>query len=268
MVTGTGPSGRIVRRDAEEAIAVADRSASETAAASEGVQPQPASEGSGAPHSRVRKAIAARLSASKREVPHFYLKRTVEVDALLKLRAQINEAGGTKVSVNDLLVKAVAVAHTAEPAANVVWTDEEMLSFDTVDVAVAVASDRGLVTPVVRDVESRSIGAVSKEVKRLAVAANQGSLKQHELEGGTITVTNLGMFGVDEFAAIINPPQSMILAVGAVRDSPVVREGEVVVRSTLGLVLSVDHRAIDGALAARWLDAYATALASPLGLLL
>lgn len=273
-VLGSGPGGRIVRRDAAEAIARAaeqpSRDASDAPAdgTSTNAERSSTADHVATPHSRLRKAVATRLSASKREVPHFYLKRTVEVDALLQLRSEVNGSADTKISVNDFLLKAVAAAYRAVSDANVIWTDEEMLSFESVDVSVAVASDRGLVTPVVRGIDNRSVGSISREVKRLAAAANEGKLKQHELEGGTISVTNLGMFGVDEFAAIINPPQSLILAVGAVRPAAVARDGEVAIAQTLSLVLSVDHRAIDGALAARWLDAYVTALSAPMGLLL
>lgn len=275
-VSGTGPGGRIVRSDAEAAIE-RSRSAAEcevsdrddTSARPIGLElPESDRLLLRTPHSRLRRAIASRLLASKRDVPHFYLRRTIEVDDLLALRRQINESAEPKVSVNDLLVKAVAAAYRSVPEANVVWTDDELIQFESVDVAVAVASERGLVTPVVRDVARRSISVVSSEIKRLVGDANAGNLQQHELEGGALTVTNLGMHNVDDFAAIINPPQSMILSIGAVRSTPVVHDGQIVVASTLGVVLSVDHRAIDGVLAARWLESYATALQCPLNLLL
>ncbi|WP_399895331.1 dihydrolipoamide acetyltransferase family protein [Streptomyces sp. BBFR51] len=275
-VTGSGPGGRIVRRDAEEAVQRAAQAAAPpgpptpaVAAGGTGIQ-LPLGFGEPAratPHSRLRRAIATRLAQSKREVPHFYLKRSVEVDALLRLRADLNAGAGVRISVNDLLVKAVATAHTAVPQANVVWTEDALLHYESADVAVAIASARGLVTPVLRDVGHKSVGSVSAEVRRFVRTAEEGSLRQRDLEGGSITVTNLGMHGVDEFSAIINPPQSMILAVGAIRPVPVVRESEVVAASSMSLVLSVDHRAVDGALAAQWLDALVDAVGRPYRLL-
>ncbi|PPS90807.1 dihydrolipoamide acetyltransferase family protein [Streptomyces sp. MH60] len=275
-VTGSGPGGRVVRRDAEEAVQRAAQASAPpapptpaVAAGDTGAQ-LPLGFGEPAqvtPHSRLRRAIAIRLTQSKREVPHFYLKRSVEVDALLRLRADLNAGADVRISVNDLLVKAVAAAHTAVPQANVVWTEDALLHYESADVAVAIASERGLVTPVLRGVGEKSVGLVSAEVRRFVRAAEEGALRQRDLEGGSITVTNLGMHGVDEFSAIINPPQSMILAVGAIRSVPVVREAEVVAASSLSLVLSVDHRAVDGALAARWLDALVDAVARPYRLL-
>uniref|UniRef100_UPI0015EFE022 2-oxo acid dehydrogenase subunit E2 n=1 Tax=Pseudonocardia pini TaxID=2758030 RepID=UPI0015EFE022 len=218
------------------------------------------------PHSRLRKAIASRLTRSKQEIPHFYLKRSAAVDELLALRAQLNTHSPVRISVNDLLIRAVAVAHRAVPAANVVWTDDALRRFDGVDVSVAVAGERGLVTPVVRGLENRSLSSISSEVRRLVEAANAGRLQQRELEGGSITVSNLGMYGVEQFSAIINPPQSAILAVGAGTPSVRVVDGEVTVVTTIDLVLSVDHRAIDGALAAEWLAAFVEAVEQPLRL--
>jgi pyruvate dehydrogenase E2 component (dihydrolipoamide acetyltransferase) len=219
----------------------------------------------------MRRAIANRLSQSKREVPHFYVKRTVRLDPLLRLREELNTQLPVRISVNDLIVRAVAAAHLEVPDANVVWTEEGLRRFESVDVAVAIASERGLVTPVLRSVERTSVSAVSRQIKGFVESANAGRLQQRDLEGGTISVTNLGMYGVDEFAAIINPPHSAILAVGAGKASPVVvDEGEgpqVRVETTMQLVLSVDHRAIDGALAAQWLGALVHVLEHPLALL-
>ena len=184
----------------------------------------------------------------------------------MALRAEIN-AGDMKVSLNDLVVKAVGAAHRAVPEMNVIWTPDSVRSFDTVDVAVAVATDRGLLTPVVRDVTSLTVSAVAARVRDLAERARAGRLKQDELEGGTISVTNLGMYGVEEFAAIINPPHAAILAVGAVRDEPVVEDGAVVPGKLMTVTLSVDHRPVDGVLAARWLAALKELLEHPVRLL-
>ncbi|MFG1921811.1 dihydrolipoamide acetyltransferase family protein [Cryptosporangium sp. NPDC048952] len=280
-VRGSGPNGRIVRRDVEQAVATRSTPAApaQTAPPQAGAASRPTdappsavSEGAAAdyeeiPHSRLRRAIAARLTASKRDIPHFYLKRTANVDALLALRAQLNAVADEKISVNDLLIRAVAAAHLAVPDANVSWTDDSLHRYRTVDISVAIASDRGLVTPVLRGVESLSTSAISRGVKQYVAQAAAGKLQQRDLEGGSITITNLGMYGVDEFAAIINPPQSAILAVGTARPEPVVIDGEITTATTLGLVLSVDHRAIDGALAAQWMAALVAAVEAPLRLL-
>ena len=273
-VSGTGPNGRIVRKDVEAAIAQASKPAT---AIPEPAIPEPAAPApkvvaadAGAfeeiPHSRVRAIIARRLTASKQTVPHFYVRRTARIDELLALRKQLNAVFPEKISVNDLIVRAVAVAHGAVPDANVIWTDDAMRRYHTVDIGVAIASARGLVTPVLRNVSGMSLSAISAQVKGFARQADEGRLMQRDLEGGTIAVSNLGMYGVDEFAAIINPPQSAILAVGAGTPAPSVVDGELTVATQLTLVLSVDHRAIDGSLAAQWMAALVTALEEPLRL--
>jgi pyruvate dehydrogenase E2 component (dihydrolipoamide acetyltransferase) len=272
-VAGTGPNGRIVRKDVEAAIAQGKAVAPTPTVTT--VQPAavvaPPAKQTGAafteiPHSRVRAVIASRLTASKQTVPHFYVRRTARIDALLDLRRQLNAVSPAKISVNDLIIRAVAVAHVAVPDANVIWTDDAMRRYDTVDIGVAIASARGLVTPVLRNVSAMSLSAISTQVRTFAQQADEARLMQRDLEGGTIAVSNLGMYGVDEFAAIINPPQSAILAVGAGKPGPAVVDGELQVATQLTLVLSVDHRAIDGALAAQWMAALVTALEEPLRL--
>lgn len=253
---GTGPNGRIVRRDVEAAIAAEKRTA-----------PEPHNGYLDEPHSRQRAAIAASLTHSKQTAPHFYLRATPDVGALLRVRAELNTAPGPRISVNDLVLKAVAIAHTRVPAMNVVWTETAVRRFATVDLAIAVATERGLVTPVVRSVETLRISEVAATTADFAQRARAGSLRQYELQGGSATVTNLGMFGTEEFAAIINPPQSAILAVGAVRDAAVVRDGEVVAAPVMTVTVSVDHRPIDGALAARWMHELVTLLEHPAHLL-
>jgi pyruvate dehydrogenase E2 component (dihydrolipoamide acetyltransferase) len=270
-LTGTGPHGRVVRADVEAAIA--DRATTEPEVQKAPAAPAAAPVDSGrsdlVPHSRLRRAIARRLTASKATVPHFYLRGSATVDALLALRADINAAGtAAKISVNDLVVKAVAAAHRAVPETNVVWTDDGMRRFDTVDIGVAVATDGGLVTPVVRGVDRLPVSQVAAATGDLADRARRGALRQDELEGGSATVTNLGMYGTEEFTAIINPPQSMILAVGAARREPVVTAGgDLAAATVLRVTLSVDHRAIDGALAARWMRAFLDLLEHPLRIL-
>ncbi|MET1038776.1 MAG: dihydrolipoamide acetyltransferase family protein [Aeromicrobium sp.] len=281
-VSGTGPNGRITRKDAELAMAgqasAAERSDAQSVAASPdaaGATPsspprRAATSGAGfeeIEHSRLRRAVAGRLTSSKQTVPHFYVKRTVRIDELLRLRAQLNDVSATRISVNDLVVRAVGAAHVEVPEANVVWTDDAMRQFDSVDVGVAISSERGLVTPVLRSVESTAPSGVARRIREFVQQANEGKLQQRDLEGGSISVTNLGMHGVEEFVAIINPPQSAILAVGAGTPQPVVVEGEIVVATVMTLVLSVDHRAIDGALAARWMAALVNILEQPMRLL-
>lgn len=284
-VKGTGPRGRIRKRDAEEAIWRAQDAApapAPTAASTAPLAPvvaaapvvPPASAAPASdqgwtdhPHSRLRRLVATRLTRSKQTVPHFYLRRTVRLDPLLAVRTQLNAVSPRRISVNDLVVRAVGVASRVVPEFNVVWTEEGLRQYDAVDVGVAVASERGLMTPVVRAVEMLSPGAVARRVRELVEQANAGTLRQSDLEGGCISVTNLGMFGVEEFDAIINPPQSAILAVGAAVESPVVDDGRVVVATTMQLTLSVDHRALDGALAARWMGALVESLDQPFRLL-
>ncbi len=273
-VAGSGPNGRIRRRDVEAAIAAGpsresarvESSAPATpgTAATTGSAPKP--NWTEVPHSRLRRAVATRLTQSKQQTPHFYVRRSVNLDALLSLRATVNEDSPVRVSVNDFLIRAIAVAHTALPDANVIWTDDAMRQFDTVDVAVAIASEKGLVTPVLRNVQSTSISGIATQVRAFVDQANAGRLQQQDLEGGSITISNLGMYGVDEFSAIINPPHSAILAVGAGKPSVVAQDGQPVVATTANLVLSVDHRAIDGALAAKWMAALVEAIERPMRL--
>ncbi len=278
-ITGTGPNGRIVRRDVEAAVAAAPPASARPALPDHREDADEPDQQSAAPavevgdwteipHTRVRRAVANRLTQSKQDVPHFYLKRCAAIDELLALRGQLNQHAPVKISVNDFIIRAVAVAHREVPEANVIWTDEAMRQFETVDISVAIASERGLVTPVLRGVESSSLGSISASVRTFVDQANAGRLQQKDLEGGSICVTNLGMFGVEEFSAIINPPQSAILAVGAGTPTPRVVDGAVTTVTTVSLVLSVDHRAIDGALAARWMAALVTALENPLRLVI
>jgi pyruvate dehydrogenase E2 component (dihydrolipoamide acetyltransferase) len=260
-IPGTGPRNRVLRRDVDAALA-----------ARRATPPAPAPTDApyeDVPHTRVRRAVAERLASSKREAPHFYVRTTVRVERLLALRAELNDAldGEVKVSVNDLVVKAVALAHERVPDLNVTWTDDAVRRWHTADIAVAVATDRGLLTPVLRDVGHRSVSQVATAVRELAGRAREGRLRQADLDGGSITVTNLGMFGVEEFAAIINPPHAAILAVGAVREEPVVEGGAVIPGSVMSLTLSVDHRPVDGVVAARWLAELTGLLERPVRLL-
>jgi pyruvate dehydrogenase E2 component (dihydrolipoyllysine-residue acetyltransferase) len=276
-VSGTGPNGRIMRRDVEQAIRAA-------AAGQAGARPRlprvppgpPAAETRPAsadyrevPHSRVRRAIAGRLTESKQTVPHFYLSGRVRAGRLVRLRAELNEGTSpVRISLNDLVIKAVARAHQLVPAMNVVWTPDAVRSFTSVDVGIAIASPRGLVTPVLRSVDRSGIAAIAAVTSDLAERAGAGRLAPRELEGGTTTVTNLGMFGTESFAAIINPPQSSILAVGAVHRAPVVKKGKLAVGSVMEVTLSVDHRAVDGSAAAEWMSAFVATIQHPAQILL
>ncbi|MFF2960205.1 2-oxo acid dehydrogenase subunit E2 [Streptomyces sp. NPDC057963] len=273
VLTGTGPGGRVVRRDVEAAVAGRRTQAAAPAPVPREAAPAPqtsARDDTGdhedIPHSRMRRAIARRLTESKQHTPHFYLRATCAVDELLALRRRINAVSPVKVSVNDLLIKAVATAHTQVPEMNAVWRPDAVRRFGTVDISVAVATDTGLVTPVLRGAENLSVSAIATRTRAFAEQARSGALRPGDLEGGSITVSNLGMYGVEEFAAIINPPQAAILAVGAAHDEAVVRDGAVTVAKVLGVVLSVDHRPVDGAVAARWLAAFTEAVENPVRL--
>jgi pyruvate dehydrogenase E2 component (dihydrolipoamide acetyltransferase) len=266
-IPGTGPRNRVLRRDVEAALAARITEAAGPPLVEEGRSPvseptTPATHDD-IPHTRLRKAIAARLQQSKREAPHFYLRATVRADRLVALRAELNEGSEVRISLNDLVLKAVAAAHLRVPEMNATWTDDAVRRPHSVDIAVAVATERGLVTPVVRNVSALTVTALAAQVQDLAARARDGRLKQDELEGGTISVTNLGMYAVEEFAAIINPPHAAILAVGAVREEPVVEDGALVVGKTLKVTLSVDHRPVDGVVAARWLQAFVDLMEHP-----
>jgi len=258
-IQGTGPGGRIVRKDFE-----AHHASSAVAPAA----PQNLSGYVEVPHTGMRKAIARRLSESKSTVPHFYLSADCRVDRLVQVRSEVNAAKGVKYSLNDWVVKAVAMALMEVPDANVIWGDTAMRRFDSADISVAVATEGGLFTPVIRGVETLSLEEVNTAIAEAAGRARSGTIKQEEIEGGSFAVTNLGMYGTTEFAAIINPPQWGILAVGAATQRPVVENGSLAVGSVMTVTLSADHRAVDGALAAQWLAAFQRHIENPVGLLL
>ncbi|HRP22046.1 MAG TPA: pyruvate dehydrogenase complex dihydrolipoamide acetyltransferase [Alicycliphilus sp.] len=265
---GSGPGGRIVRIDVERAQAVAPAPAPVAA------PPAAAPAGSGAsaftevPHSNMRRTIARRLAESKSTIPHFYLTVECRMERLLALRAEINAAASRKISVNDFIVRAVAVALREVPQANVGWTETAMRQYAQADVAVAVSTDTGLITPIVRAADRKTLSQISAEIADLAARARAGQLRPEEYQGGSFSVSNLGMHGVGAFSAIINPPQAAILAVGASQQKPVVENGELQVGTVMACTLSVDHRAIDGALAAQWLAAFQRAIEAPLSMLI
>jgi pyruvate dehydrogenase E2 component (dihydrolipoamide acetyltransferase) len=270
-LAGTGPNGRIVRRDLEQFLAARPAEPISAPAQPTAVPVIPATAPAAGtrliPHTPMRRAIARRLTESKATTPHFYLTTACVVDDLLALRKQVNEASPVKVSVNDFVIMAAAAAFTDVPEANVTWSQEGLVAHDRVDISIAVATDGGLVTPVLRAVDGKRLSAIARESQDLAARARDKRLHVHELEGGTFSISNLGMYGTLEFSAIINPPQSGILAVGAARQQPVVVDGGLAVATVMRCTLSVDHRAIDGALAARWLAAFTTRLQHPLATL-
>ena len=282
-IAGTGPNGRIVKVDVEAAIAAAAAAPTAAAAPAPAVAAAPAAAPApvapatpaaayqDAPASTMRKVIAQRLQEAKREVPHFYLTIDCAVDALLETRAQLNERSDDyTLSVNDFVIRAAALALRKVPAANASWVDGTLRQYTSADVSVAVAIEDGLVTPIVRNADAKGLAEISAEVKELAgrARAKPMGLAPEEYQGGTFSVSNLGMFGIKEFAAIINPPQSMILAVGTAEQRPVVRDGALAVATMMSCTLSVDHRVVDGALGARFLQAFKGLIEDPLTMLL
>ncbi|GAB2831960.1 pyruvate dehydrogenase complex dihydrolipoamide acetyltransferase [Actinoallomurus bryophytorum] len=275
-LTGSGPGGRIIRADVEAAtlqtavlstqavVPPAPPSAPPAATApAEAARPQDA-DTEQVPLSRIRKVTARRLAESMRTAPHFYLTRVVDVEELLAFRATLNTAlAPAKVSVNDLIVKACATALRANPVLNVSFTEEALLVHKRVHIGVAVALEEGLVVPVIRDADRKSVSQLGAETRELAGRAREQRLTPQEMSGGTFTVSNLGMFGVDAFTAVINPPEAAILAVGATRKDVVFRDGEVIPRDRMTLTLSIDHRACDGATGAAFLGQLTDLLENP-----
>ncbi|MGC1751602.1 MAG: dihydrolipoamide acetyltransferase family protein [Trebonia sp.] len=267
-IAGTGPNGRIVRRDLEQFLAAQpERVEPEPVQAPAPVQAStPVVAGDRlVPHTPMRRAIARRLTESKATTPHFYMVTECVVDEVLELRKRINESSPVKISVNDFVVMAVGAAFRDVPEANVTWNDEGLVEHGSVDISIAVATEGGLVTPVLRGVDGKRLSDIARESQDLAGRARERRLRQDELEGGTLSVSNLGMYGTLEFSGIINPPQSGLLAVGAAKQQPVVTDGVVTIATVMRCTLSIDHRALDGALAARWLAAFTTRLEHPLG---
>ncbi len=283
-VKGSGPHGRIVKRDIEAALGGAPAPVVAPAPAALPVAaPTAPPAGPSAkqladllgmtyalqPHSNMRKTIARRLTEAKQTVPHFYLTIDCEIDELLKVRKELNSRNEKlKISVNDFVIRAAALALDQVPDANASWDEAGILVYEHVDVSVAVATPNGLITPIVKAAETKGLGMISAEMKDLAGRAREGKLKPEEYQGGTFSVSNLGMFGVKEFGAIINPPQGCILAVGAGQERPVVRDGALAVATVMSCTLSVDHRVVDGALGAQFLAAFKKFIEYPPSMLL
>jgi pyruvate dehydrogenase E2 component (dihydrolipoamide acetyltransferase) len=292
-IAGSGPHGRVVKADVETAIAGGAKPAAQEARAAPAGAPAPAPKGMSdeavlklfeagsyelVPHDGMRKTIARRLTEAKSTIPHFYLTVDIELDALLALRTQINnaapvtktdkgEAPAYKLSVNDMVIKALALALKAVPDANVSWTDSALVKHRHADVGVAVSIPGGLITPIVRKADEKTLSVISNEMKDLAARARGRKLKPEEYQGGTTAVSNLGMFGVKDFAAVINPPHATILAVGAGEERAVVKNGEIKIATVMSVTLSTDHRAVDGALGAELVAAFKRIVENPLSML-
>jgi pyruvate dehydrogenase E2 component (dihydrolipoamide acetyltransferase) len=282
---GSGPNGRIVKADVEAArggtapapVAVA---ASAPAAAAPVAKPAPAPAAPiTAPHrlvpnSGMRKVIARRLTEAKQTIPHFYVSMDIELDALLKLRGELNAKsakdgpGAYRLSVNDFIIKAAALTLRRIPTVNASYTEDNVILYDDVDISVAVSIPDGLITPIIRRADQKGLAAISSEMKDLAARAREGKLKLEEFQGGGFSISNMGMYGVSEFAAVINPPQAGILAVAAGQQRPVVRDGALAIATVMTCTLSVDHRVVDGALGAEWLAAFKAIVEEPLSLML
>ncbi len=277
QIRGTGPNGRIIKMDVEAALAQQAAAPAPAMPAAPAFEPVPAAiEGEEVveiPLTSMRRTIAKRLSQSMQTAPHFYVTSVIDTGKLAELRRQINEYAASepqpvKVSFNDLIIKAVARALVRMPQVNVSFAEDRLIQKKQVNVGMAVALETGLIVPVIKHADQRSVLDIAREARRLAEAARSGKLKPDDLSGGTFTVSNLGMYDVESFTAVINPPESAILAVGSITPTPVVENGQVVVRDRMKVTLSSDHRAIDGAIAARFLQEVKRLLEEPFGLLL
>jgi pyruvate dehydrogenase E2 component (dihydrolipoamide acetyltransferase) len=285
-IRGSGPQGRIVKADIEAALSAA-RGAPAAQPLRPAAAPQPAPAAAPIlskervaalagkppyterPLTAMRRVIARRLTESKQTVPHFYLTIDCEIDELLKIRAELNaKSDAYRISVNDFVIRAAALALRQVPAANASWSDEAILLWDTVDIAVAVALDDGLITPIVKAAERKGLAAIANETKDLVARARAGKLKLEEFQGGTFSISNLGMYGVRDFAAVINAPHGGILAVGVGEQRPVVKNGALAVATVMSCTLSCDHRAVDGAVGAQFLAAFKKLVEDPLTMLL
>ncbi|MDF1587185.1 pyruvate dehydrogenase complex dihydrolipoamide acetyltransferase [Marinimicrococcus flavescens] len=284
-LAGSGPHGRIVKADIEKALetgagkaapaAAAEAKQPAAAAAAAPIAPAGPIEAPAAPHevvqlSSMRKVIARRLTEAKQQIPHFYLTVDCELDALLAMRSQLNARPGAdyKLSVNDFVIKAVAVALRRKPGCNASWGGDKVFVYKDVDVSVAVAIDGGLITPIIRQADQKGLSTISREMKDLAARAREGKLKPEEYQGGGFSISNLGMYGIRDFQAVINPPQSCILAIGAGEKRPVVKNDALAIATVMSVTLSIDHRVVDGALGAEFLGEFKKLVEDPMGLLL
>ncbi|MGC6452431.1 MAG: pyruvate dehydrogenase complex dihydrolipoamide acetyltransferase [Candidatus Puniceispirillaceae bacterium] len=269
-LSGSGPHGRILRRDVEAAVGAPASAQSASSASSPAALPASPGASHVEPNSQMRKIIAERLQQSKATAPHFYLTVDCEIDTLLESRKMMNERApeGVKVSVNDLIIRAAAMALIKVPKANASWEGDTTRLFHHADIAMAVAVDGGLVTPVIWAAEQKGLAEIAGISRDLAARAREGRLAPEEFSGGSFTISNLGMYGIREFAAVINPPQGAILAVGAGEERPVARNGQLAVATVMTVTLSADHRVVDGAVGAEWLQAFKGFIEAPVTMLL
>ncbi|HUZ74795.1 MAG TPA: pyruvate dehydrogenase complex dihydrolipoamide acetyltransferase [Stellaceae bacterium] len=285
-LTGSGPHGRIVKADVETAMAGGAPAAGSRPAPAAARAPTAPAPGYGSygkdqvvamagnlpyaemPISAMRRVIARRLTEAKQTIPHFYATIDCEIDRLLAMRAEANAAAGTKLSVNDFVIKSAALALKAVPEANASWSEDAILRWQAVDIAVAVALEDGLITPIIKNADQKGLAAISAEMRDLAARARAGKLKLAEFQGGTFSISNLGMFGVKDFAAVINPPHGCILAIGAGEQRPVVKNGALAVATVMSCTVACDHRVVDGATGARWLQAFKKIVEAPAMMLL
>jgi pyruvate dehydrogenase E2 component (dihydrolipoamide acetyltransferase) len=279
-VKGSGPYGRIVKEDLEKSkpgtapAGVPSAAPAARAPSAPGLDAKALADAYGIPYklvpnNNIRKVVAKRLLEAKQTIPHFYLTIDCELDALLNVRKELNDsAQGYKISVNDFIIKATAIALVKYPAANVSWTDDNIVQYERADVSVAVATPNGLITPIIKDAANKSLKDISNEMKELAAKAKDGKLKPAEFQGGTISVSNLGMFGVKDFAAIVNPPQGAILAIGAGEQRAIIKDGQVKAATVMSVTMSTDHRCIDGAVGAEYLQIFKKLIESPMSLIL
>ena len=278
-LTGSGPHGRIVKADIEAALHRPAPVAAPAPAMTQGACPAASAPAITAPHrlvpnSTMRKVIARRLTEAKREIPHFYVSMDIELDAMLKLREELNARspkdgpGAFRLSVNDFIIKAAAVTLRRVPKVNASFTEDAIILYDDIDISVAVSIPDGLITPIVRQADRKGLAAISTEMKDLGARAKAGKLKPEEFQGGGFSISNMGMYGVSDFAAVINPPQAAILAVAAGQQRPVVKNGALAIATVMTCTLSVDHRVVDGALGAEWLAAFKSVVEDPMSLML
>jgi pyruvate dehydrogenase E2 component (dihydrolipoamide acetyltransferase) len=285
-VQGSGPHGRIVKADVEGAVKGGAARPRPAAAAQRATPAMPAVAGAPGlgkdqvaalvgnlpytelPLTAMRRVIAQRLTQSKQTAPHFYVTVDCEIDRLLAMRAEANGASDEKLSVNDFVIKAAALALKKVPEANASWSEDAILRWSQIDISVAVSLDEGLITPIIKNADQKGLAQISAEMRDLATRARAGKLKLTEFQGGTFSISNLGMFGVKDFTAVINPPQSAILAVGAGEPRPVVKNGALAVATVMSCTLACDHRVLDGAAGARWVKAFKHIIEAPALMLL
>ena len=265
QINGSGPHGRVVKSDVEHAKPKGAVKAQASGPNAQAMADMLGMAYTSEPVTKMREIIASRLLESKQTVPHFYLTVECSIDAVNAARAKVNEQadGKYKLSVNDFVIKATALALQDVPQANSSWSDDVIINYENSDISVAVATPNGLITPIIKEAEHKGLPAISVEMKELAKKARDGKLAPHEFQGGTCSVSNLGMFGISEFSAIINPPQACIIAVGAAQQKPIVKDGAIVIGSTMKATLSCDHRVVDGAVGAQFLQAFQNYIENP-----